>query len=397
MERLIEKSNNSMLQAKFPYQRKIPGEINWNWRLNGIVGARGTGKTTLLLQKLQQFRNEGHEVLYLRLDDLYFADHMVYDVADTFRKQGGQFLYLDEVHKYPEWAKELKNIYDTMPGLKVVFSGSSIMEISRQDVDLSRRALIYELDGLSFREYLLMSGVVELPEISLSRMLAEHENIAAEITQQVHPMKYFKDYLKGGYFPYFLEKNRNYLTTLQQVIRVVLETDLSFIENFDITQTRKILSLLKIISASAPFKPNIAKISQKTNLHRHTVLQYLEHLEKSRLISLVNYPEKYISRLQKPDKVFLNNPNLFYALNPELVNIGSVRETFVLSQLKVQHEVSLSNTSDFLIDHFYTVEVGGPNKKNIQIRGIENAFLVVDDLEVGHHNRIPLWLLGFLY
>lgn len=397
MENLIDKSNKSILQVQFPYQRKVQSEINWSWRFNGIVGARGTGKTTLLLQKLGQFQSEGHEVLYLRLDDLYFADHKVYDVADTFRKQGGQFLYLDEVHKYNGWARELKNIYDTMPELKMVFSGSSIIEISRQDVDLSRRALMYELNGLSFREYLLMSGVIELPEISLGQMLGEHENLALEITQQFQPLKFFKAYLKEGYYPYFLEKDRNYRATLEQVIRIVLETDLSFIEKFDITQTRKILSLLKIISVSAPFKPNISKISQKTNLHRHTVLQYLEYLEKSRLISLVNYQDKYISRLQKPDKVFLNNTNLFYALNPELVNIGSVRETFVLNQLIAQHEVCLSEMANFLVDNEFTFEVGGPNKTSHQIRGTENAFLLIDDLEIGHHNRIPLWMLGFLY
>lgn len=397
MERLIEKSNKSIRSVRYPHQRDVIGKINWNWRMNGIIGARGTGKTTLLLQTLQQFQKEGHEVLYVRLDDLYFADHRIYDLADIFRKNGGEYLYLDEVHKYIGWARELKNIYDSIPGLKLVFSGSSIIELTAQDTDLSRRALMYEMTGLSFREYLLMTGIISLPAYPLVEIISNHEETAFEIASKIPVLKHFSSYLKGGFYPYFLEPERDYFTTLEQIIRTVMEIDLKFIENFDIAQSKKMLTLLKVIAASAPFKPNISKISQKTNLHRQTVLQYFQYLEKARMIKLVNLPDRYISRLQKPDKIFLDNPNLFYALNPEMANIGNIRETFALNQLSINHEVFLHHQADFLVDNKFVIEIGGKNKGNKQVRDFDNAFVFSDDIETGHHNHIPLWLLGFLY
>jgi hypothetical protein len=397
MEKLIEKSNKSIHTIHYPYQRDVIGKINWDWRMNGIIGARGTGKTTLLLQKLAQFQKEGHDVLYVRLDDLYFTDHSIYDLADTFRKNGGEYLYLDEVHKYADWARELKNIYDSIPDLKLVFSGSSIIELSKQDADLSRRSLLYEMTGLSFREYLLLSDIVSLPAFTLTEILENHIEIASKIINKIHVLKHFSTYLKSGFYPFFLEPDRDYLLTLEQVIRTVMETDLRFLENFDIVQSKKMLTLLKVIAASVPFKPNISKISQKTDLHRQTVLQYFQYLEKSKMIKLVNQPERYISRLQKPDKIFLDNPNLFFALNPEIVNIGNLRETFALNQLSVNHEVFLHEQADFLIDNKYVFEIGGKNKDMHQVRDFDNSYIFADDIEIGHHNKIPLWLLGFLY
>ncbi len=397
MEKLIEKSNKSIQSVHYPYQRNVIGKISWNWRMNGIIGARGTGKTTLLLQKLQQFKKGGHEVLYVRLDDLYFADHRVYDLADAFRKNGGEYLFMDEVHKYAGWARELKNIYDSIPELKLVFSGSSIIELTKQDADLSRRALIYELTGLSFREYLLMDDIISLPVYPLNEIISDHEETATVIVKQIPVLKHFSTYLKNGFYPYFLEPERDYLTTLEQIIQTVMETDLRFIENFDIAQSRKMLTLLKVIASSAPFKPNISKISQKTGLHRQTVLQYFQYLEKARMIKLVNQPERFISRLQKPDKIFLDNPNLFYALNPEMLNTGNLRETFALNQLCANHEVFLHEKADFLVDNKFIIEIGGKNKDTRQVRGFDNSFVFMDDIEIGHHNRIPLWLLGFLY
>jgi len=397
MEKLTEKSNKSILSVQYPYQRDVIGKINWDWRMNGIIGARGTGKTTLLLQKLQEFRAKGHEVLYVRLDDLYFVDHRIYDLADTFRKNGGEYLYLDEVHKYPGWARELKNIYDSKPELKLVFSGSSIIELTKQDADLSRRALMYEMTGLSFREYLLMSDIISLTGYQLKEIFRDHLEIASGIVSRIPVLKHFSTYLKSGFYPYFLEAERDYFTTLEQIISTVLETDLRFIENFDIAQGRKMLTLLKVIAASVPFKPNISKISQKTDLHRQTVLLYLQYLEKARMIKLVNQPERYISRLQKPDKIFLDNPNLFYALNPEIVNTGNLRETFALNQLSVNHDVFLHNSADFLVDNKFVIEIGGKNKDRKQVRDHTGSNIFQDNIEMGHNNRIPLWLLGFLY
>ncbi len=397
MKSLIEKSEFNILSIKYTYQRNVIGNIDWEWRMNGIVGARGTGKTTLLLQKLKQLQNSHHEVLYVRLDDFYFTENKVYDLADTFRKSGGEYLYLDEVHKYDGWARELKNIYDSMPALKVVFSGSSIIELTNEETDMSRRALMYEMTGLSFREYLYMSGISTIPVYSLKEIIENHREIASEIIIKTPILKHFKNYLKNGFYPYFLEVHRDYLTTLEQIIRTIIETDLRFIENFDVAKSQKILTLLRILASSSPFKPNISKISEKTGLHRQTVLQYLQYLEKAKMIKLLNHADKYISRLQKPDKVFLDNPNLFYALNPEMVNIGSLRETFALNQLSVKHKVFLHNKADFFVDNKYVIEIGGKNKDARQIDNLENAFLFVDDIEIGHKNRIPLWLLGFFY
>ena len=397
MEKLLEKSNKSIQSVHYSYQRNVPGKINWEWRMNGLIGARGTGKTTLLLQKLQQFKKDGHEVLCVRLDDLYFVDHRITDLADAFRKNGGEYLYFDEVHKYPGWARELKNIYDSIPELKLVFSGSSIIELTKQDADLSRRALMYEMTGLSFREYLLMAGIISLPVYSFPEIISDHVNIASFIVSQIPVLKHFSSYLKNGFYPFFLEPERDYFTTLEQIIRTVMESDLRVIENFDIAQSRKMLTLLKVIAASVPFKPNISKISQKTDLHRQTVLLYLQYLEKARMIRLVNQPERYISRLQKPDKIFLDNPNLLYALNPGIVNTGSLRETFALNQLNAKHAVFLHERADFLVDDKFVIEIGGKNKDNRQIRDFENSYIFPDDIETGHHNKIPLWLLGFLY
>jgi len=234
MEKLLEKSNKSIHAVQYRYERDVIGKINWEWRMNGIVGARGTGKTTLLLQKMQQLKKDGHDVLYVRLDDLYFTDHRIFDVADSFRKNGGEYLYMDEVHKYPGWASELKNIYDSLPELKLVFSGSSIIELTKQDADLSRRALIYELTGLSFREYLLMADIIQLQAYPLTEILQNHVDIASGIVMRIPVLKYFSTYLKTGFYPFVLEPDRDYLMTLEQIILTVMETDLRVIENFDI-------------------------------------------------------------------------------------------------------------------------------------------------------------------
>lgn len=386
-----------MASVPVRHKRKVQGRLNTSWRLNGIYGARGVGKTTLLLQTIKELKILGEEVLYIRLDDLYFTSNSLYDLADEFRKNGGRYLYLDEVHKYQNWSTELKNIYDTMPGLMIVFSGSSVIELSKNEADLSRRALMYFMPGLSFREYLLLSGIIDLPVLNLTEVLESPANISADISTRIPVMKYFKQYLQSGYYPFFLEAERDYMLTLEQVIRTVIEVDFLHLEQFDSTKSRQILSLLKVVAASAPFIPNISKISEKTGLHRQTTLLYLQYLEKAGLITLLNRPHKSISRLQKPDKLFLNNPNLFYALNPEHVNTGSLRETFAVNQFSVMHEVALHPGADFIVDDKYVIEIGGKEKKQDQIRDRDDAFLLLDDIETAHKNRIPLWMLGFLY
>ncbi|MEM8524193.1 MAG: AAA family ATPase [Bacteroidota bacterium] len=380
-------------------QRKIPAAINWEWRLNAVIGARGTGKTTLLLQRAKHLQAT-KEVLYVSLDDLYFTENKLVELVDEFQQLGGQYLFVDEVHKYPNWARELKNIYDSFPELIVTFSGSSILEIFKQDVDLSRRALLYELPGLSFREYLEFSLGIVFPTVSLSDLVNNHRTIAPTIIEQIKPLKHFKAYLQSGYYPFFLEKERDYQLTLEQIVQLIVESDLRFMDGFDPAYSRKMLQLLRIIASSAPFKPNISKLSERVGITRVTLLNYLNYLHKARLTASFHLPEKSISTLQKPDKIFLHNPNLYYVLNPTQVDIGSVRETFFQSQLQVPFDLYLHSKADFLVEYQgqqLIFEIGGKHKKTTQIRNLDNAYLALDDLEIGFGKQIPLWLFGFLY
>lgn len=398
MEELKQQTSNLLANLPETVKRQLPGNIDWDWRLNGILGSRGTGKTTLLLQKLKALREEGKKVLYASLDNFYFTENRPFELAEQFRNEGGQYLYLDEVHKYPDWSRELKNIYDTIPVLIVAFSGSSIIELGQQQTDLSRRALIYELPGLSFREYLLLTGQMPRGPFSLEEIITHHVEISQEIKKELGSiLPAFKQYLQSGYFPFFTEPHRDYRTTLSQIIELIIESDLAYVKNFDPSKTRALLTLLRIIASSVPFKPNISKLSERIGVYRSTLIQYLDHLEKARLITLLNHPDKKISRLQKPDKIFLQNPNLFWALYPEEVNIGSVRESFVLSQLDVNHEITLNQKVDFLVDGKLHLEVGGKKKGDEQIKNLPNAYVLKDDTEIGYENRIPLWLMGFLY
>ncbi len=400
MQEIVQKSDRLINSVPVKIQRKIPGAINWEWRLNSIIGARGTGKTTLLLQRAKTLKAEKQEALYISLDDLYFTENRLIDLAKGYEQIGGKYLFIDEVHKYPGWARELKNIYDTYPALIITFSGSSILEIFKQDVDLSRRALLYELPGLSFREFLTFAGIADFQTFSLDDVLTNHREIALSVIQTIKPLQHFSSYLKSGYYPFFVEKNRDYALTLEQIVHLVVETDLRFMKGFDPSYSRKMLQLLRVIAGTAPFKPNISKLSVRIGINRTTLLHYLNYLEKARLISLMHLPDQSISVLQKPDKIFLNNPNLYYVLNPIHTSIGSMRETFFQNQLDVLHEISLHPKTDFLV-HFkgqnYAFEIGGSNKKNKQVRQLENAYLALDGIESGFSNQIPLWLFGFLY
>ena len=397
MNQLIEKSQRLLAKVSNQHQRSLLRTINWQWQLNGIVGARGTGKTTLLLQQLRKLQQAGNKVLYATLDDLYFTENQLYTLALDFYQQGGNYLFLDEIHKYPSWSRELKNLYDTVPELKITFSGSSIIEITRQDVDLSRRALFYELPGLSFREYLVLAEGLTLPSVSLPELLDHHVALAADLTQQFRPIEKFRAYLQHGYYPYFMEEERDYQLTLEQTLQLVVEVDMKYMQGFDPTKSRKLLQLLKVISAGAPFKPNISKLSERIGINRNTLVQYLHYLEKARLVRLLNVPDKDISVLQKPDKIFLDNTNLQYVLQPVKTNVGSMRETFLASQVSPKHELHLHRQADFIIDHRYVVEVGGKGKSPQQIAGLPDAYRAVDDLEIGHDHRVPLWLFGMLY
>ncbi len=397
MNDLFEKSTKLISRINTDVERQLMRPIDWNWQLNGIVGARGTGKTTLLLQQLKKLGNKGKKVLYASLDDFYFTENRLYDLALTYYQRGGQYLFLDEIHKYESWSRELKNIYDSIPELKITFSGSSITEITRKDIDLSRRALFYELTGLSFREFLVLEAGINLQTLSLEDVLNRHMTIASDISSGFRPLEMFNHYLKRGYYPFFLEENRDYRLTLEQVIQLILEVDMKYMDGFDPGKSRKLMQLIRVIASTAPFKPNIHKLSERIGINRNTLIHYLHYLEKARLIRLLNVVEKDISVLQKPDKLLLDNPNLYDVLAAESVSSGSLRETFFVSQVAPKHELHLHRKADFIIDHIHVIEVGGRGKGSRQINGVDDAYLAVDDLEIGFQNRIPLWLFGLLY
>lgn len=398
MQELIELFRKKISLTEIDFIRSDEEGINWNSRLICIRGSRGTGKTTLILQHIKKtFANNLENALYVSLDNLYFADNSLIALADSFSKRGGTHLFLDEVHKYPKWSQTIKNLYDDYPELSIVFTGSSLLEILNSRSDLSRRALVYELQGLSFREYLAIKEKKIFPKFSLEQILKDNEKISASIVKQTKPLKYFHEYLKTGYYPYFIKDEENYAEKLGETINMILDIELPILRNVEVAYIPKIKKLLRVIAKSAPFLPNITKIATEINVSRQTLLVYLKYLEDSKIISLLYKNTRGLSLLEKPDKIFLENANLMYMLEPKNTDIGNARETFAQNQLAKEHEVLFSEQSDFLVDKTWTFEVGGQNKKRKQIQSVANSFIFADDIEYGTQNRIPLWLLGFMY
>ncbi|MBL7877883.1 MAG: ATP-binding protein [Cyclobacteriaceae bacterium] len=398
MEQILLKSSRLVQFQVQQFERSLATKIDWSDRLISIVGARGTGKTTLMLQQLKKKGLQPQVAAYLSLDDIYFSDNSLVTFAESFIQLGGHYLYLDEVHKYPNWAREIKNLYDTYPELQLVFSGSSIIDMLRQNADLSRRAVQYELTGLSYREFLALSGVLTVKPVSLAEVTSHHTDLATQLVQQFKPLQHLGEYLRLGYYPFFAENKNTYPLRLEQLIKMITETDLRFIEGFNPASTRKIIQLLYVLAASVPFKPNISKLSERIGLHRNTLVQYLHYLDQARLTNSLTAAGRGISTLQKPDKVYLENTNLQYALAPQTANRGTLRETFMMNQLlNTHHTVTLPKTGDFLVDDTYTLEVGGKDKTGTQLKNVTHSLVVADDLEIGLFNKVPLWLFGFLY
>jgi len=397
MIELLENSDRLVQRVSLDFKRYLAGKIDWNSRLIGIKGARGTGKTTLLLQWLKEKGMQASKAACFSLDDLYFLTNSLVETAKTFFQQGGQILVLDEVHKYPQWAREIKIIYDRYPELQIIFTGSSIIDISRQEADLSRRALMYELHGLSYREYLTMNGMKSLPILTLNQMTESNNAIRSFFPSDFRPFELFNSYLQNGYYPFSREDLPGYFQRLQQLVRLIVEYDMAEIQGFDIRNAKKMLQLLYVIAQQVPFKPNLLKLSEKSGIHRNSMGNYLYFLEEARLIRLLYPAGISIATLQKPEKIFLNNTNLLFAIASGNPLTGTIRETFAYSHLIVNHAVKLPKSGDFEIDASLILEIGGPNKSTKQISGLPEAFLVKDDLEYPVSNVIPLWLLGFLY
>ncbi|MBA3899380.1 MAG: AAA family ATPase [Bacteroidetes bacterium] len=397
MESIIEQSANLIENTTMGFQRYLHGQIGWKNRLIGIKGARGTGKTTMLLQYLKSLNLPETKAAYFSLDDLYFTQNSLKETAIAFYKAGGEILVLDEVHKYPTWAQEIKNLYDFYPKLHIIFTGSSIIDISKQQGDLSRRALVYELPGLSFREFLLIKEIADLPAIKLEAFLEAPEKIKKLLPKDFRPLEHLKEYLQYGYYPFILEGRETVHQKINQLIRTIVEYDMAELKDFDIRNARKLLQLVYVIAQQVPFKPNLSALAEKTNIHRNSLNNYLHFLEQGRILSLLYPKGQSVAVLQKPEKIFLNNTNLQFALAEENINIGTVRETYFLSQLYPMHKLNMPPQGDFLVNNKYTFEIGGKNKDGKQIKGLENSWIVRDDMEYPVGKALPLWAFGLGY
>ena len=396
MERFYEISFNRLKQTPTKFKRYLLDEIHWNDRLIGISGARGCGKTTLMLQYMKSLPQDT-EALYISLDDVYFSTNRLVYFAEDFYKKGGEYLFIDEVHKYENWSQELKNIYDNLPDLKIVFTSSSALDIYKGTHDLSRRVLVYHLPGLSFREFIHFRYDIYFPAISLEEVINHQPGDTWKYLGKFKPLKIFPEYLKYGYYPFFIESIETYSERLLTTINLVMETDLPPVYHLDYYSVQKIKSILSVISRIVPFKPNIKKLTEQVGTTRDTLLKYLFYLEKAQLLKRLTTTAKGINYMNKPDKLYLNNTNLMYALAGNHPDTGNLRETFFLNQLSVNHQVYYPDTGDFLVDEKYLFEVGGKNKTIKQIAGIDNAYIAADDIEYRVGSKIPLWLFGFLY
>jgi len=395
MQSLFDFQDALLLSVTNGFRRYLHEKINWNQRMIGIKGPRGAGKTTLLLQYLK-YDLGNKKGLYITADHTYFYSHSLLDTAMEWFQQGGEILFIDEVHKYPNWSRELKNIYDGLPKLQVVFSASSALDIYRGQADLSRRVISYSLPGLSFREFLSFTGLGFFPAISLTDIRDRHREISQDITGKFRPLPAFLKYLKSGYLPIFTEGENEYLPKLAQIINTVVDIDLAYIASYNAGTAVKVKKLLGVIAESAPFKPNISALSSKLDIARDRILENIYQLRDARLLNVLTIQGKGVSRLQKPDKIFLENTNLSFAIHPN-PDKGNLRETFLLSQLlNAGYEVYEPGDGDFLVDNL-TIEVGGKNKSSKQVSATESFLIAADEIETGWGSKAPLWLFGFLY
>jgi len=397
LEALFEFQDALVMGIEPDFQRYLHDKINWNQRMIGVKGPRGAGKTTLLLQHLKfDLIKNNVSALYVTADHPWFYKNSLLDTAMLWFRNGGEVLFIDEVHKYPNWSSELKNIYDGIPTLKVVFSASSALDIYRGQADLSRRVVSYSLPGLSFREYLKFTGAGDFSSYSLEDIQQNHREIALDIASKIRPLVHFQKYLERGYLPIFVEGENEYLPKLEQIINAVVDTDLAYISSYNAGTAIKVKKLLGVIAESVPFKPNISALSNQLDISRDRILEHIYQLRDARILNVLTVQGKGVSRLQKPDKLFLENTNLSYSMNP-VPDIGNLRETFLLNQLlNARLEVFEPEFGDFFVNGL-TLEVGGKNKYSKQVSDSTNYLIASDGIETGWGSKIPLWLFGFLY
>ncbi len=373
--------------------------IKWNRRLISLRGSRGVGKTTLMLQYVKLHYPAGsRKALYCSVDNIYFATHSILELAENFYKYGGEMLLLDEIHKYNGWSREIKEIYDSLPTLKVVISGSSVLNIINADADLSRRCRNHDIYGLSFREYLKFYRNLDFPVYSIEDLLHQAPEICNKVNEVCRPLSEFEKYNKAGYFPFFEDDVEDYYYTLQNVSNYIIEQELPSLCGIDSSYARKIKALLCVVATGVPYEVDLTKLSQMIGLARTTTLDYLQKLEKAQLLTLLYSDTINVKKMQKPDKMYLQNTNLLQAYSLRRPHIGTVRETFAVLHMRVGHSVEYGKEhGDFVVDGKYTFEVGGKDKSFKQIADIPDSYLLVDEIEYAVGNRLPLWLIGFLY
>jgi len=386
METLYQKFGTLLRNTNLAFKRYLFNKVSWNGRMIGIVGPRGVGKTTMILQYIKEYLNVNN-TLFVFADDMYFSDNKLFDLAGDFYKNGGEHLFIDEIHKYESWSRELKNIYDSFPSLKVVFTGSSVLDIMKGSSDLSRRAIIYKLQGLSFREYLKLFHNYDSEVFSLGQII----NNEVKLKNILHPLPLFKAYLKRGYYPFGLEDEMD--MRLGQIIVQTLESDIPQYANLNVGTSRKLKRLLSIIAESVPFKPNFSKIAELINVSRNSLDDYFLYMERAGLIGQLRTESR---GLGKVDKVYLDNTNIVFNLVGDKSDVGNLRETFFFNQMRLNNEVISSKKADFVIND-YIFELGGKGKKQYQIENSTKSFIVKDDIEFGYRNVIPLWAFGLNY
>lgn len=382
--------------TELKFKRFLHGKINWRARLIGIKGARGVGKTTLLLQHIKESFANPDDTIWISLDNLWLKNHSLPELVEYLYVHGMRYIFFDEVHKYEGWSLLLKNIYDNYPDLNIVYTGSSMLEIDNSIVDLSRRQTIYTLPVMSYREYLAFSGVGNFPVIRLDELLKNHVGIAMEMKARIAPLKYFDEYLNKGCYPFCQEAGEDYLARLAATASLVIEADMPAVERITYSTVEKTKKLLAIIAQSVPLVPNVSKLCQALATTRDGCLSILYTLDKAQIISLLMKREKNYKHLAAPQKIYLANTNLMAALCAN-ANIDNKRETFFNNQLQSVAEVTLPSKGDFLVNGRLLFEVGGAGKTFEQIKDEPNSYLAVDNTEIGSANRIPLWMFGMLY
>ena len=398
MEALFKKHKMLISQVSTDIVRDMMHSVNWEKQLVAIRGSRGVGKTTLIRQYIKQkFGISAGEALYCVMDSMYFANHTLLELAEQFHLMGGTHLFLDEVHRYPTWSREIKEIIDLYPNMKITFTSSSLIQILNADADLSRRVLSYTMEGLSFREYLQFYKGIHIPVYSLEDILTNYDDICAETNKLCHPQPLFEEYLRVGYFPFYDGEEEEYYSRIENVIDFIVGQELPQFCGVDAANTRKVKALIQFLADSVPYELNIAKLSARLELNKNTVLSYINSLGRAELLLLLYSDSKTITRLQKPDKIYLHDPNMFYALGYG-EKIGTIRECFLINQLSVNHTVEYGKEQgDFIIDGNITIEVGGPDKTFVQVANIPNSYIFADRIELPVGKKLPLWMAGLVY